>query len=150
MVTRRFSIAYCSHEVQNVVKKWKYIGIGMLVLDAIRIISGINTGGYISHFGGYALGFIYATQFKQGKDIGQSFENFMDWFMGLFSRGTKLKTVHKRSNTSSRAYRGKSKKEFNNLSKQKQIDFILDKISRSGYDSLSEEEKKFLFEAGKD
>ena len=78
------------------------------------------------------------------------FERLMDGFMSLFSRGTKLKTVHKRSNTSSRTYGGASKEKFNQFSKQKQIDLILDKISKSGYDSLSKEEKRFLFEAGKD
>ena len=130
--------------------KWKYIGIAMLVLDAIRIISGVNTGGYISHFGGYALGFIYATQFKQGRDIGEGFERAMDGFVNLFSRGKTLKTVHRGSHTSKTGYAGKTKKEFNQFNKQKQIDLILDKISKSGYDSLSEDEKKFLFEAGKD
>ena len=62
--------------------KWKYIGIAMIVLDAVRIMSGVNTGGYISHFGGYLLGFLYASQYKQGKDIGEGFERLMDRFMG--------------------------------------------------------------------
>ncbi|WP_115462450.1 rhomboid family intramembrane serine protease [Winogradskyella aurantiaca] len=129
--------------------KWKYIGITMIVLDLIRISSGINVGGYISHFGGYALGYLYATQFQKGNDIGEGFERLMDLFMSLFSRKSKLKTVHRRSNKS-KGFAGTSKKEFDKFNKQKQIDLILDKISKSGYDSLSDEEKKFLFEAGKD
>ena len=129
--------------------KWKYIGIAMIVLDLIRISSGMNVGGYISHFGGYALGYLYATQYRKGNDIGEGFERLMDWFMSLFSKSPKLKTVHKRSRNS-KGFAGTSKKEFNKFNKQKQIDLILDKISKSGYDSLSDEEKKFLFEAGKD
>ena len=129
--------------------KWKYIGIAMIVLDLIRISSGMNVGGYISHFGGYALGYLYATQYRKGNDIGEGFERLMDWFMSLFSKSQKLKTVHKRSRNS-KGFAGTSKKEFNKFNKQKQIDLILDKISKSGYDSLSDEEKKFLFEAGKD
>jgi membrane associated rhomboid family serine protease len=130
--------------------KWKYIGIAMIVLDVLRILSGINTGGYISHFGGYLLGYLYATQYQQGKDIGEGFERFVDGFMGLFSKKSNLKTVHKSSKSSNKGYAGKSKKEFDAFNKQKQIDLILDKISKSGYDSLTEAEKKFLFEAGKD
>lgn len=129
--------------------KWKYIGIAMIVLDLIRISSGMNVGGYVSHFGGYALGYLYATQYRKGNDIGEGFERLMDWFMSLFSKSPKLKTVHKRSRNS-KGFAGTSKKEFNKFNKQKQIDLILDKISKSGYDSLSDEEKKFLFEAGKD
>jgi hypothetical protein len=44
---------------------------------------------------------------------------------------------------------GKQKKEFNTFPQQKQIDLILDKISKSGYDSLTQAEKDFLFRAGK-
>ena len=130
--------------------KWKYIGIAMVVLDLLRITSGINTGGYISHFGGYALGYIYATQYKNGKDIGEGFERVMDWFVALFASKPKLKTVHKSKTSKKKGFAGTSKKEFDQFTKQKKIDSILDKISKSGYDSLSEEEKKFLFEAGKD
>jgi len=130
--------------------KWKYIGIAMIVLDLLRVFSGINTGGYISHFGGYLLGYVYATQYKQGKDIGEGFERLSDSFMSLFSKKSKLKTVHKSPRSKTKGYAGRSKKEFDQFNKQKQIDLILDKISKSGYDSLTEAEKKFLFEAGKD
>jgi membrane associated rhomboid family serine protease len=130
--------------------KWKYIGIAMVVLDLLRIVSGVNTGGYISHFGGYLLGFIYANQYRKGHDIGEGFEHFMDWFASLFSKRSKLKTVHRSKHSSIKGFAGASKKEFDQFNKQKQIDLILDKISKSGYDSLTEEEKKFLFEAGKD
>ena len=56
-----------------------------------------------------------------------------------------LKTVHKRKSKVA----GYDKKEFNELNTQKKIDTILDKISKSGYDSLTKEEKDFLFRAGK-
>jgi hypothetical protein len=96
------------------------------------------------------LGFLYANQYKKGQDIGEGFERFMDWFASLFSKKAKLKTVHRRKASSKKGYAGTPRKEFDQFNKQKQIDLILDKISKSGYDSLTEEEKKFLFEAGKD
>ena len=53
--------------------------------------------------------------------------------------------MHKRASKSSVT----KSAEFSELNKQKQIDLILDKISKSGYDSLTKEEKEFLFRAGK-
>ena len=73
----------------------------------------------------------------------------MDRIANLFSpsiKKSKLKTVHKKKN---KPYAGHNKGEFSEFSKQKQIDIILDKISKSGYDSLTKEEKEFLFKAGK-
>ena len=72
----------------------------------------------------------------------------MDGFIGLFKRSpkkSKLKTVHK---TKNKGFAGHTKGEFSEFNKQKQIDIILDKISKSGYDSLTKEEKEFLFKAG--
>ncbi|HNU60145.1 MAG TPA: rhomboid family intramembrane serine protease, partial [Aquaticitalea sp.] len=58
-----------------------------------------------------------------------------------------LKTVHRKASGN---VAGHNKKEFLEFNKQKQVDLILDKISKSGYDSLSKEEKEFLFKAGKE
>jgi hypothetical protein len=59
-----------------------------------------------------------------------------------------LKTVH-RSKRKGKDYAGHTKDEFSEFNKPKQIDIILDKISTSGYESLSKEEKEFLFKSGK-
>lgn len=128
--------------------KWKYIAIGFVSLDLLRLLLGLNQGGYISHLGGYILGYIYASQLAKGQDIGAGFERLMDSFMSLFKPKSTLKTVHRKKGQS--GYANKTKKEFDTFNKQKKIDMILDKISKSGYESLTEAEKKFLFEAGKD
>ena len=132
--------------------KLKHIGIAIIVIDAFGLYSGIadpingNAGGYLSHFGGTVLGYLYGTQLSKGKDIGKGFERFMDSVSNLFrSNRSTLKTVHKKK-TKVAGYTKDEFKEFNN---QKQIDLILDKISKSGYDSLTKEEKEFLFKAGK-
>lgn len=133
------------------IKLW-YIGLAIVILDVLGVISGIkdpiygNSGGNIAHLGGALLGYFYAKQLTKGTDIGKGFEKFMDGFISLFKR-TKdkpLKTVHKNKSKG-----GFSKTDFNEFNKQKQIDVILDKISKSGYDSLTAEEKEFLFRAGK-
>ncbi|TJY36266.1 rhomboid family intramembrane serine protease [Pontimicrobium aquaticum] len=127
--------------------KLMYIGLVLVVLDLLGLFSG-NAGGNIAHLGGDVLGFFYATQLKKGIDIGKGFERIMDSFSSLFSKKSPLKTVHK-SKRKTKAYAGHTKDEFNEFNKQKQIDIILDKISKSGYESLSKEEKEFLFRSGK-
>jgi membrane associated rhomboid family serine protease len=127
--------------------KLMYIGIVLVVLDIPGLFSS-NAGGSVAHFGGYLLGYVYALQLKKGEDIGKGFEGVMDTVTSWFSpkRGN-LKTVHRRQKK--KAYAGHTKEEFNEFNNQKQIDIILDKISKSGYESLSKEEKDFLFRAGK-
>ena len=125
-------------------KLW-WITVGLLVLDVIRIPSG-NAGGHLSHLGGALIGYIYMKQLQKGNDIGAPVEKTMDWIVGLFkpSEKARMKTVHKVKKTKSRVVR--SSKTSNT---QKEIDAILDKISKSGYESLSKKEKDFLFQAGK-
>lgn len=127
------------------IKLW-HIGLAIVIFDFIGLF-GINQGGKIAHFGGSILGYFYATQLLKGHNIGQGFEKFMDRIVNLFKGNSSLKTVHKNKKTS---FAGHNKKEFNEFNKQKKIDLILDKISKSGYDSLTKEEKAFLFKAGKD
>ena len=126
--------------------KWMHIAIFFLTLDVIRIFMGINQGGYVAHIGGYLLGYLYAANLKKGRDIGTGFERLMDSLMSWFRPKSNLKTVHRK--TSSKPTKRKSRSKTSD--KQKKIDAILDKISKSGYDSLTAKEKQFLFEASKD
>jgi membrane associated rhomboid family serine protease len=116
-----------------------YIGISIIGLESS------NSGGNMAHLGGALLGFIYTKQLEKGNDIGKSFGSIIDFFTNLFKPKEKnpLRTVHKKSNI-------KRKPTVKETSvKQKQIDSILDKISKSGYESLNKEEKDFLFKSGK-
>ncbi len=128
--------------------KLQYLGIALVVIDIIGLFS-INQGGNVAHLGGSLLGYFYAVQLHKGTDIGKGFERFTDWVSGLFEpkKRSPLKTVYKGKSTK---VAGHTKTEFNEFNKQKQIDLILDKISKSGYESLTEAEKAFLFKAGKD
>ena len=127
--------------------KWKHIAMVIVGLDLFRLILGLNQGGYIAHFGGYLLGYVYATRLLQGTDIGTGFERIMDGFISWFKPKSNLKTVHKTSKKNTKTSQTNS--NSNTLNKQKKIDAILDKISKSGYESLSSEEKEFLFKVGK-
>jgi len=128
------------------VKLW-HIAFFLIVIDLIQLPLE-NTGGHLAHLAGALFGYIYIKQLQRGSDIGSWFSFLMDKFVNLFSRkeSTPFKKVH-------RNYMPKPEKTVSKIvtkdKTQKQIDEILDKISQSGYDSLTKEEKEFLFKAGK-
>ncbi|WP_321826944.1 rhomboid family intramembrane serine protease [Maribacter dokdonensis] len=130
------------------VKLW-IVGAVVVLSDLIQLpIS--NSGGHLAHLGGAFLGYLYASQMAKGNDIGSGFSRFMDSIANMFKgtgKKSNMKTVYKKENTS------KSKStvsDYDKKSHQKKIDAILDKISKSGYESLSKAEKDFLFKAGKE
>lgn len=126
--------------------KLKYIAMALVVMDVLGLF-GWNQGGNVAHLGGALLGYFYAIKLKDGKDIGIGFERIMDNIVSWFKPKSNLKTVHKKQKNT---FAGKTKEEFNTFNHQKKIDLILDKISKSGYESLTAEEKEFLFKSGKD
>lgn len=135
------------------VKFW-WIAAFLLVIDVIQIPMG-NAGGHLAHLGGAALGYFYTNQLQKGNDIGKWFENLLDGLASMFKKREKkahMRTVH-RSGGSPRSKSRKSSSHSRRMDKddkQKKVDAILDKISKSGYDSLSKAEKDFLFQAGKE
>ena len=130
------------------IKFW-YIAAFLVVLDIIQIpIS--NSGGHLAHLGGALFGYLYASQLKRGNDIGSGFEKVIGSFLGIFDGEKKpkstMRTVYKKTD----ATPTRSAVKISKTEKQQKIDSILDKISKSGYDSLTKQEKDFLFDAGKD
>ncbi|MCR9264765.1 MAG: rhomboid family intramembrane serine protease [Flavobacteriaceae bacterium] len=128
------------------VKLW-YVGVFFVLVDLIQIPYGGNVGGRLAHLGGALLGYVYARQLLNGKDIGVGFTRFREAVAQLFKPREKkapMKTVYKKDTS------GKRSGDYDKMARQKKIDSILDKISKSGYESLSKEEKDFLFKAGKE
>ncbi len=127
------------------VKLW-HVALVFVILDLIQIKSS-NMGGHIAHLGGAFFGFSYIKLLQNGTDLSNILTNFLNFFTDLFKpkKSTPFKKVHKNKNKPAET-------TFNSKGKdktQQQIDEILDKISKSGYESLSKEEKDFLFKAGK-
>jgi membrane associated rhomboid family serine protease len=114
--------------------KIKWIVLVYLFLSLIGTV-GSNAGGNIAHLGGALLGYVYIRQLQKGKDWSKP----LLFIFNLFSKRPSLKVSYKSKNSI-----------LNNpeyTPDQKEIDEILDKISRSGYESLSKEEKQKLFKA---
>ena len=115
------------------VKLWNLAAI-WIGLD-ILALSGTNAGGHFAHLGGALFGFLYVNQVSDKKI------KIWEKIASLFKSKKHLRTVYKSGKKS-------------NLNKstsltQQQIDGILDKISKSGYDTLSKAEKDFLFKQGR-
>jgi len=116
--------------------KLLYIAIVFIAIDIIQIPNG-NAGGHLAHLGGAFMGYVLTKYFNQA-------QGFISWMENIFQqkKDPHLKTVYKRKKTS--VSKAKNPKE-----QQIKIDRILDKISKSGYETLTKEEKDFLFKAGK-
>lgn len=128
----------------GIVKLW-HVAFVILFIDLIQLPLE-NTGGHLAHLGGALFGFIYIKILQSGTDLTKPLSMFLDAIVNIFKpkNKTPFKKVH-RNTTKNVVNSSTSKKDFT----QKQIDDILDKISKSGYDSLTKEEKEFLFKAGK-
>jgi len=117
--------------------KLKYIALATVVLDLIGM-SGGNAGGHIAHLGGALYGYIFAMNLKNGKNIASWFDRIADRIKNLFAR-RKMKVVKKARPLTDDEYL------HNKKASQERVDSILDKISRSGYGSLTAEERDILF-----
>jgi membrane associated rhomboid family serine protease len=128
------------------VKLWHITAI-ILLLDLLQIQME-NTGGHIAHLSGAFFGFIYIKLLQSGTDLSKIVTVIIDFFTNLFKKkaSTPFKKVHVNSK---KTVETKSSKIVTKDKTQQQIDEILDKISQSGYDSLTAEEKEFLFRVGK-
>ena len=121
--------------------KLKHIAISMVILDVLSIPKG-NAGGHIAHIDGALFGYLYINQLQKGNDLSINFANLINRIINTLSIKSNLKKVHKRK---------KSDYEFNydKAQKQKEVNQILEKIAKSGYESLSKKEKAILFSASK-
>lgn len=122
--------------------KLKYIALASVLLDFVFLVDG-NIGGHLAHIGGAAFGFLYISQLKKGKDISRGFGRFVDSVFTLFSPKPKMKVTYKKKGETDIDYNTRKATE------QKDIDKILEKIAKSGYDSLSKSEKEILFRQSK-
>jgi membrane associated rhomboid family serine protease len=122
----------------------KWLVFGFIFIDLISISMGANIGGHIAHLGGGLFGLLFAYQHKQGKDITQWFDKLMKWLNGLFKPRQRMHVSYKNT---SRKGRPETDMEYNARKKKEQdeINRILDKVSNSGYNSLTKREKELLF-----
>lgn len=145
----------------------RYIAAAWVVLNLIFIPGG-NPGGAIAHLGGAFMGWFFIYQLRRGVDLGQPINAVIDRITGAHKQQkpakSKKKTVKKQKGTSSGSFKSKMKvykgsqrsdyygneygrsfvQKYKDMSQEDCLNTILDQIKRSGYDSLTEDEKVFL------
>lgn len=126
--------------------KIKYIAAFYIVISFLGSVGG-NAGGNIAHLGGAGMGFLYIRQLQAGNDIGNWVISWMTFFKSFFVKQPKIKVTHK--STQGTSSRSSTNTASSTMSDQDEIDAILDKISKSGYESLTKSEKQKLFNASK-
>ncbi|HKI87960.1 MAG TPA: rhomboid family intramembrane serine protease [Draconibacterium sp.] len=120
----------------------KYVA-GFYVLLSVVSISASNPGGNLAHLGGAAWGWFYIYQLRRGKDRGAGLVHFLDNLAKGMKPRIKMKVTYKQPPRDDHEY-AKQKHE-----QQEEINHILDKIAKSGYESLTKREKEILFKQGK-
>ena len=127
----------------------KYFALFIVLFDALYVGSN-NAGGHIAHLGGALAGWWFARGVSRGYDITHWVNVCIDSIGGLFvkrerkPRKPKMKVhSHNSSRTADYEYNARKKAQSD------EVDKILEKLKKSGYASLSDEEKRRLFEASK-
>lgn len=121
-----------------------YVALITVAISLFGVV-GLNGGGELAHLGGAFAGYLFVVLEKSGKDITPFFNKIVDFFVNLFrfnKKGPKPPTYHSANMSDGDFNRRKAQKE-------QDIDKILDKIKTSGYESLTAEEKRKLFEQKK-
>lgn len=121
-----------------------YIALIVFFIDFLSLGSGENPGGHVAHIGGAAVGYLFAMRYKKGKDFTLPISRFLDSIANLFKK-RKHKGVHK-------VVYKKAETDYDynyrKAQESKNIDTILDKLKQAGYNSLTSDEKRQLFDAG--
>jgi hypothetical protein len=126
--------------------KIKYIAMFYVFMSLIDI-TGPNAGGELAHLGGALVGWFYISQLRQGTDYGGWIIGVIQFVKSMFKPQPKIKVTHRAGNRRPSSTAGRT--HASTPTPQSEIDAILDKISESGYESLTKEEKQKLFNASR-
>lgn len=126
----------------------KWLALITFGISLLNISS--NTGGIVCHIGGALWGVIYALSEQRGTDLTGWFNRTGDWIANLFKRTPRMKATPGGARPLFPGERARDV-DYNarKRARQEQIDHILEKISRHGYDALTAEEKQLLFDASR-
>ena len=127
----------------------KWVVLAMVLIDLLQM-DALSSGGHIAHLGGALVGFFYAMMMRRGHDITAPLNRCIDKIVSLASR---RKSPGVGGPVGGRAYRGHSaQSEAHNTSQsatgkatESDLDRVLEKIKRSGYTALTDEERDLLF-----
>ena len=133
----------------------KWIAIAYVIIDILSI-TGNNMGGHIAHLGGAITGAVFTILINKGIDITHPINWAIDQLINIYesienaSLKNKIKNNKQSKNTTNASSHCKQQSS-GTISQEDEValDIILDKIKKSGYASLTEEEKRRLFQVSK-
>ena len=137
--------------------KLKFIAAIVVLSSLIGIANLDNPGGNIAHLGGALFGWFFILKLREGTDLSIGVNRMLDKIVNLYKGVPEMANAKTRKGPRM-AYKNPNKKQARgnaasdttvDLSHQEKIDAILDKIKKSGYESLNAAEKEFLFNASK-
>jgi len=117
--------------------KIKWVALAIFILTSVMDFS-VNSGGKLAHIGGALFGYLYTVNLRRGRDLGKGINKSIDFLAILFKPRRKMRVTYKKRTTDYEYNKARA-------DHQEQINKILDKISKGGYDSLTKEEKDLLF-----
>lgn len=127
----------------------KYIAAFCIIISMAQLV-GPNAGGNLAHLAGAMVGFAFIKALKNGNDWGKPIYAVGDLFQKITARKPNVRVPQRARATTTSTNRGYATTNENTsvaVPNQDEIDAILDKISKSGYESLSREEKQKLYKA---
>lgn len=126
----------------------KFIALFYIVLSLAETV-GPNAGGNLAHLGGALIGYIFIKLLQNGTDLGRPIYAVMNGWSNLFRKKATMHVTYREKQVyrSTNVYSSSSASNSSERLDQVEIDTILDKISKSGYESLTKEEKQKLFRA---
>lgn len=117
--------------------KIKWVALAIFILTSVMDFS-VNSGGKLAHIGGALFGYLYTVNLRRGRDLGKGINKTIDFLATLLKPRKKMRVTYKKRTTDYEYNKARA-------NHQEQINKILEKISKGGYDSLTKEEKDLLF-----
>lgn len=127
--------------------KLVWIALFAVLGDVINLQSADNVA-HFAHLGGAIFGHVFVLQLRKGKDWSVGLYKFFNWVGRIFKPKPKVRVKY--SSNTKKPPRSDHAYNEQKMAEQEEIDAILDKISKSGYDSLTKKEKETLFKASND
>jgi len=126
----------------------KFIALFYIILSLAQTV-GPNAGGNLAHLGGALVGYVFIKLLQNGTDLGKPLYAVMNGWSRLFRKRPAMQVTYREKQVyrSTSVYSSASSSATIEMPNQTEIDTILDKISKSGYESLTKEEKQKLFKA---
>jgi len=130
--------------------KYWMLDVGIVFFDILSL-TGDNAGGHIAHLGGAMVAYFFISSMRNGHEWNVYLFQVIDAVRNTLYRNSRKRRGFKFGERNYTKYEEVKTKKANTTNPDtSKMDEILDKIKENGYDSLSKEEKAYLFKISKD